>query len=185
MRRSIEGQENPILREKNTQVSKQQSNIEKDILSIGNDIIQSGRFEKARTIPHHYDYDVAAHSMGVARYALRIARWLERRGVTVDVRDVVRASLLHDLGMTEDDVFLSPPSEKAYTHPVESVRIAREEFDAGEGELDAISHHMWPIGHITPHSRTGWILVAADKCSSIKETRTYFKRAINKKRRGA
>ena len=145
---------------------------------IGGDIIGSERFDKARTIPHHFDYDVAAHSIDAAQCALSICRLLERCGISVDEADCVRASLLHDLGMTEDEVFASPAHEKAYTHPVEAARIARDEFDATDVQLDAIAHHMWPIGHITPHHLAGWVLVAADKVSSVRETGDFTARAI-------
>ena len=154
--------------------------MEADLLQMGGDIIESERFEKARTIPHHFDYDVAAHSLDAARCALGICRLLNRHGASVSERDVVRASLLHDIGMTVDEVFESPPSEKAYTHPQEGVRIARSEFGANDIQLDAIQYHMWPIGHIAPHHPPGWILVAADKWSSILETGSYAKRSIAK-----
>ncbi len=152
--------------------------VSEDILDVGGDIIDSERFEKARSIPHHFDYDVAAHSLDAAECALLICRILKRLNIPVEQEDAIRASLLHDLGMTEDEVFLSPPSEKAYTHPEEGARIATEEYGANEVQIDAILHHMWPIGHIIPHHTSGWILVAADKMSSIRETGSYAARQI-------
>ncbi len=168
---------------------KQRAARKKDILNIGDDIIGSKRFMKAKATPHHFDYSVAAHSLDAAECALGICRWLKRRGVSVSEDDVVRTSLLHDIGMTEDDVFQSKPSEKAYTHPTEGARIAREEFGADDIQSDAILYHMWPIGHIAPHHALGWILVAADKWSSIREACSYATRSINQfvlhKRKGA
>lgn len=156
----------------------QRATREKDIRAIGAKILASKRFGKARTVPHHFDYDVAAHSLDATECALTICRWLNCHGANVCEKDVVEAALLHDIGMTEDEVFQSPPSEKAYTHPVESARIAREEYGANNVELDAILYHMWPIGHTPPHHLVGWILVAADKWSSIRETNDYAIRAI-------
>lgn len=158
----------------------QQDAMEPDLLAIGDDIMTSERFRKARTIPHHFDVDVAAHSVDAAKCAMDICRWLNRRGVPVNVEDVVRASLLHDIGMTEDDVFESQPSEKAYTHPVEGARIARNEYGANDAQLDAILFHMWPIGFVPPHHLPGWILVAADKLSSVQETGDYAVRSIKR-----
>ena len=112
-------------------------------------------------------------------YALRISRWLERRGLSLDERDIVRASLLHDIGMTEDDVFLSPSRKKAFSHPREGARIAREEFGANDTQADAVRHHMWPIGLVPPHSMTGWVVVAADKCCSMQETLRFAKNLIS------
>lgn len=149
--------------------------LQKDVMSIGEDIVLSERFEKAWRVPHHHKKGtIAQHSLDTAGYALRISRWLSRRGVSVNERETVRASLLHDIGMTEDEVFLSPSRIKAYTHPQEGSRIAREEFGVSELQADAILRHMWPIGHIPPHSIEGWVLVAADKCCSIHEIHRAF-----------
>lgn len=146
--------------------------IRNDIMRMGGDIVLSERFHKARNLRHHTEEgNVASHSLSTAEYALRISRWLERRGVKVNERDAVRASLMHDLGMTEDEVFGSPSSEKAHTHPEEGSRIAAEEFDANAKQTDAVLHHMWPIGGTPPHSSEGWIVVAADKVTSINEVR--------------
>ena len=147
------------------------STIRERVAEMGADIIESDRFEKAKTVPHHNKYrSIAGHSVETAENALRISEWLKRRGVDVDEREAVRTSLLHDIGMTEDEVFLSPSRVKAYTHPEEGARIAREEFAANDVQVEAIRRHMWPIGRTTPRHATGWIVVAADKCTSIVET---------------
>lgn len=140
-----------------------------DVARMGGDIVSSERFTKAESVPHHHvNGNIAIHSVETAGYALRLTRWLNRHGQNLDERDVVRASLLHDIGMTEDDVFLSPSSEKANTHPVESARIAAEEFGANDEQVDAILHHMWPVGNNdTPNSATGWVVSAADKICSV------------------
>jgi hypothetical protein len=137
---------------------------------MGDDIVASDRFAKAFEVPHHSkDRNIANHSYTTAIWTLRIARWLKRHGVRLSEVDSVRAALLHDMGMTVDEVFLSPSHEKAHTHPVEGARIAREEFDANETQLDAVLHHMWPVVPGRPHSPEGWTLVMADKCCSIGE----------------
>lgn len=144
-----------------------------DVERMGGDILQSERFAKAGDVPHHNEHgDIATHSKETAGYALGIARWLRRHGVSVSEQDVVRASLLHDIGMTEDAVFLSPKYRKAYSHPREGARIAREEFGASEVQADAIRRHMWPIGlAMPPRSAVGWVVLAADKYCSAQEVR--------------
>lgn len=165
-----------------------EKNREARLVRIGGDIIESERFKKAYGIPHHFDYSVAEHSLDAAACAAAICRRLNRCGLSISEEDVVRASLLHDIGMTQDEIFESLPSEKAYTHPVEGARIAREEFGANDDQLDAILFHMWPIGRTAPHHVPGWILVAADKLSSMQETGTYAVRSIRQrisKKRGS
>lgn len=148
------------------------SDIEKDVLRMGKDILSSSRFAKAKTVIHHNkNRNIAIHSIETAAFALRMARWLERHGYNLDEDDIIRACLLHDIGMTEDKVFLSPSRIKAFSHPLEGARIAQQEFGANEAQVDAVRHHMWPIGFVPPHSATGWIVVAADKCCSIREAR--------------
>lgn len=140
------------------------------VLAMGEDIVSSPRFATAEDIVHHSkDHNIAAHSVSTAVRALEIARWLNRHGVTVDERDAVRAALLHDIGMTEDDVSNSPSPVKARSHPREGARIAREEFGVNEVQFDAIRHHMWPIGLVPPRTIEGWVVVAADKHCSTRE----------------
>ena len=147
----------------------------RDVVRMGEDIIRSARFEKAWSIPHHSkEGNVALHSLSTAACALRYARQLAQRGTVVSEVDLVRAALLHDIGMTEDDVFFSPSRLKAYTHPQEGCRIAREEYGVNDLQADAILHHMWPIGHIPPHSAEGWLIVAADKTCAIHEVERAF-----------
>ena len=150
-----------------------------DLVDLGGDIIISERFVSAIDVPHHSKTgNIAAHSLETAGYALLIARWLNRHGVSVNERDAVRASLLHDIGMTEEDIFLSPSREKGHTHPVEGARIAREEFDANDVQVDAILHHMWPFCCLTPpHDAVGFVVTAADKMCSLNEARRRLVRA--------
>lgn len=143
----------------------------KDVMKLGGDIVASERFAKAKRVPHHNkNGNIADHSLETADYALALTRWLRRHGILVNERDVVRTSLLHDVGMTEDDVFHSPSRKKAYSHPREGARIAREEFGLDEIEAEAILHHMWPICLTPPHSALGWVVSAADKWCSMNET---------------
>lgn len=144
--------------------------MNQDIQHMAADILQSDRFAKARRVRHHNEHcNIASHSLETTEHALRISRILERRGIMVNEEDVIRACLLHDIGMTEDGVFLSPSYRKAHSHPREGSRIARDEFGANDVQEDAIRHHMWPIGLIPPHSTEGWVIVAADKCCSLIE----------------
>lgn len=150
--------------------------VKNEILRIGGDIIRSERFRKAWETTHHVEYNVAAHSLETAGYALLIARWLSRRGVKVNEEDVVRAALLHDIGMTESPVRKSPSYRKAYAHPKEGCRIAKDEFGANRLQLEAIRRHMWPICGVPPLHLTGWIVMMADKASASREAKDIAKR---------
>ena len=144
--------------------------ILQDVMELGSDIVSSERFAKAYDVPHHSKSgNIALHSLETAGYALMLTRWLEQHGARVNVRDAVRASLLHDIGMTEDDVFESPSYKKASSHPREGARIARDEYEANEVQVEAVARHMFPVTLAPPKSVVGWVVTAADKCCSIHE----------------
>lgn len=151
-------------------MSYRQTDHTRELRQMGGDILVSERFAKAKRVPHHNaSGNIARHCAETAGYALAFAHWLSRHGVETSECDVVRAALLHDIGMTEDDVFLSPSLVKAFSHPREGARIARDEFGANEVQVDAILYHMWPIGFVVPHHATGWVVLSADKYCSARE----------------
>lgn len=145
--------------------------ILREVKALGSDIIASERFAKARLVPHHSkDGNIAHHSLETAGYALMLVRWLEQHGVSVSERDAVRASLLHDIGMTEESVFFSPSHRKGRTHPKAGAHIARVEFEANSIQIDAILHHMWPVCTLVPpRTAVGWVVTLSDKCCSVHE----------------
>lgn len=142
------------------------------VRQLGGDILASGPFQDAKRIPHHGSVSVARHSLHVAARSLRIATWLEARGVSVDTEDVVRAALLHDIGMTDRSVQSCPPWIKAYTHPRRGAVLAERQFRAGPVQRDAILHHMWPVCVIPPRHLSGWVVLLADKLCSVEELKT-------------
>lgn len=143
-----------------------------EIMELGGDIVASERFARAKQVPHHSKSgNIALHSMETAGYALLIMEWLDEHGLSVNRADVVRASLLHDIGMTEPSVFNSPSYEKAFSHPRVGAQIAEDEFGANETQLGAIRHHMFPVFSMPPRSAEGWVVSLADKCCSINELR--------------
>ena len=131
------------------------------IIREGGDILESERFRKCQEIPHHKGTTVFRHSLEVAEYGLLLYEKGHDPGT--DVRDVVRACLLHDIGMTDREIHESVSFVKAYTHPRRSAEIAEEEFGANRIQVDAILYHMWPICVIPPTTDVGWILLKADK----------------------
>ena len=143
-----------------------------EIIELGGGIVASERFARAKQVPHHSKSgNIALHSMETAGYALLITEWLEEHGLSVSRVDVVRASLLHDIGMTEPSVFNSPSRKKAFSHPRVGACIAEKEFGANETQVEAIRHHMFPVFSMPPRSAEAWVVSLADKCCSINEAR--------------
>ena len=158
------------------------SDVRRQVQMHGREILRSERFGNAKDVPHHFGVSVARHTRHVADKSVKIALFLKKRGVDVNMRDVVRGSLLHDLGMTDRRVFCRPSFVKAYTHPREGVRIAMRDFgvDVDKEVRDAIVHHMWPICVVPPRHITGWIVTAADKAASMEETFGAVRRCLKK-----
>ena len=155
--------------------------IRKEVFRLGKDILQSDRFAKAAQVPHHLRSNIAAHSIRTAQYALALAKWLNHHHITVSEADVVRTALLHDIGMTEDRVFRSPPPLKAYTHPWRGSHIGRDEFRLKQRHVHAIRRHMWPICILPPANRIGWIVLAADKYCSHLELKRDLRKILKRK----
>lgn len=157
--------------------------LRQEVFSLGDDIIHSESFEKAKHVQHHIHYTVAAHSVEVAVYALLILRWLKSHNAAqkVSEKEIVRAALLHDIGMTNDAVHDSPSYRKAFSHPKEGHRIARDVFHLNKTQLNAIRRHMWPIGIIPPSHIMGWILVMADNMSSFNEATAMLKSKMKRR----
>lgn len=143
--------------------------MENKIFEYGKDVLQSKRFQKGFSVRHHLRYNVAQHSIRVAECAYDIALWLQKRGVKVDPEAVVHSALLHDIGMTDDEVRDLPSYKKLFRHPVRSAEILENEYHCSPEELDAVLGHMWPLSGKAPHHLTGWIVIAADKLCSLRE----------------
>ena len=148
----------------------------------GGDILESERFLQSMEIIHHKGTNVACHSLDVAEYALYL--YAAGRYPDTDVRDVVRACLLHDIGMTDRKVHGSVSFLKAYSHPRKSAEIAREEYGANQIQIDAILHHMWPICIVPPSSGAGWLLLKADKHCARKDIAFVIKNIRNRSNDG-
>lgn len=139
------------------------------LYELGGDIIRSERFQRAKSVPHHGTTSVAKHSLAVAGHALQLCERAEKIGKKVNTTDAVRAALLHDIGMTDEDVFKRVSFVKAYEHPIRSAEIAKNEFHANDVQVRAIERHMWPVCITPPDSREGWIVLAADKHCALAE----------------
>ena len=143
------------------------------ILQEGRDILESDRFRRGFKVIHHKETTMARHSLAVTEYALYLFEKGNYPGT--QVRDLVRACLLHDIGMTDMEIFKSVSFRKAYSHPKRSAEIAIREFGANAVQVDAILHHMWPICIVPPSTNVGWLLTRADKHCTRVDVAVFFK----------
>ena len=142
----------------------------KDIKNYGEDILESDEFETALNQTHHSRTSVAKHSVLTAAEGLRISRRLEKMGIKVDEKKVVRLALLHDFGILGRKEKFRNNYQCWREHPRDSLAIAKKLWpEIDEAGLKAISRHMWPLSLKSPTDKEGMILCLADKEESIKD----------------
>ncbi len=147
-----------------------QRNHDNDILikRYGSDILDSEEFEVALAQTHHHRSSVGDHSIHTARAGLTMCSLINKAGIHIDLRKVVRISLLHDLGMLGRDVRYRNNNECRHLHPANSAETARKLWtDMDPKSERAIMSHMWPLSDMRPNSREAVILCLADKVTAI------------------
>jgi len=138
-------------------------------IKIVQDILDHKEFDKIKYIEHHGTtrFD---HSMRVAYYSYKIAKFLR-----LDYKEVARAGLLHDFFISDmernaKDKFLS-----TFTHPKYSVMNAQKYFELSDKEIDIIKSHMFPIYTSIPKYAESWVVSTVDKIVGIYEFAVQFR----------
>ena len=142
--------------------------ISQTILRYGKDVLHSEEFRSAYSETHHIRGTVSSHSMTVCIMAVRISRFLKKQGVSLDEKDLVQASLCHDLGMLGRKEKYTNFIAAWKRHPKDSASVARDLVpDLSENAESMIATHMWPVGGPVPRSKEAFVLSMADKLASI------------------
>lgn len=131
---------------------------------------REGRFGLTRDFIQHGDVSVHEHVRSVARASSSIARALERTGMRIDRRSLIRGALLHDYFLY--DWHDPDPSHRlhGFTHPAAALARAEEDFELTDRERNIISRHMFPLVPVPPTCREAWIVCMADKWCALCET---------------
>ena len=138
------------------------------ILKYGREIMDSDVFREAASQTHHLHGTVLDHTINVCVVSIWLCRQLEKRGVRVDEKDLVRAALCHDLGMVGRESKYRGRLHSWRGHPEESAKIAREIVpDLSRGAEEMILSHMWPLAGSAPRSNEAMLLCIADKYASM------------------
>ena len=132
----------------------------------GRDILSAPRMQKERAHIQHGRVSVYGHSILVAGICLWLAAGLRLR---VDERALVRGALLHDYFLYDWHIPGEDHRLHGFRHPRRAMENAVRDFDVAPLEQDMILRHMFPLTPIPPRHREGWLLVAADKISTVYE----------------
>ncbi len=139
------------------------------IIKYGADILRSPKFQETFGQTHHISSTVGDHTIGVAAEAVRICL---KYGITDGgtLKNVVVASLCHDLGIIGRQVNFSSTLQCYLQHPAHSAkRYIHITGEQNSHVTDAILCHMFPLNPRIPRYKEGWILVLADKSEAIRE----------------
>ncbi len=144
-----------------------------DYYMMVNDILANKHFQELKYCPHH----------GINRYdhLIHVSMLTYKKCMNdedINLRDTVRASLLHDF-FTDEDVN-GVRGDKLYkVHPVVALENAEKYFTLTDIQKDIILNHMYPVTSTMPKTKEGKIVSLCDKECSIKEFA--YNRVIRKK----
>ena len=142
--------------------------ISRDVLRCGGSILRSEYFKKAAFETHHLRSSVYDHSLTVCITAVQICLVLRKIGLRINEKDLIQASLCHDLGMVGRSQKFHRSFEAWRGHANDSAFIAQKLIpELSENAECMIRTHMWPVSGSYPRSREAFILNAADKYASI------------------
>ena len=169
----------------------------REVKELGKDVLYSSAFQKAVLQEHHYSSTVARHSLVVAMIALSMCYWLARIGIRVNKREVVIASLGHDLGILGRKTIIKTESLKILILNLDilkfaiynsfifclfafskatpaayggSQKVLRELVpNLSEKAYKAVRWHMFPVFSPLALSWIGLIVTIADKRASFKD----------------
>ncbi len=136
----------------------------------GRDILDSLNFQSSDENIQHGTVSVKEHSLDVARASIRISRFFHMRKKR---RELIRGALLHDFFLYDWHIPAEEGEERklhGFYHPGVALRNARKEFELSALEQDIIKKHMWPLTVIPPRYKESWVVTAADKYCSLRET---------------
>lgn len=143
-----------------------------DIECHAKDILQSRNSNRSDAFLQHGGISVRSHCLSVAECSLLIEEKLNRLGIRCQERDLVRGALLHDYFLYDWHGTPSGDHRRlhGFFHPGVALRNASREYALSERERDIIAKHMWPLTFWPPLCREAWIVTAADKYCSLRET---------------
>lgn len=131
-------------------------------------VLDDPGYERIRRLRHH-DASVADHSVAVAYYSFKAARFLN---IKSRLRQLTRGALLHDF-FHYDWRTEKPRSGglHGFDHPREALENAEEAFGPLSAvERDCVLRHMWPLTPVPPRYAESLIVCLADKVVALGES---------------
>lgn len=140
---------------------------EREFQRVLTEVCRNSRFLQERKFIQHGTTSVFRHSVAVAY----VCFWLARQwGLKTDEKALIRGALLHDYFLYDWHEKDASHKWHGFIHAERALANAREDFELNRIEMDMIRCHMFPLNLRLPRYKESWILCAADKICSSKET---------------
>ncbi len=137
-----------------------------DFMALAGPILEDPGFCRLKEYIQHGSVTTYDHCVDVAWTAFRMNRKLH---IGADEADLVKACLLHDYYLY--DWHTKGDHLHGFHHPSIAARHAGNDFRVNEEVAQAIRTHMWPLTLTSvPNGKIAWLLTAADKICSTRET---------------
>ena len=134
------------------------------------DILASDNFRSTKAHIQHGSMTVYSHCMDVARCSLMLNQKL---GLHCNKRDLIRGALLHDYFLYDwhDKDYVAVRGRfHGFRHPAVAAANAEREYGLNAVQREIIRKHMWPLAVVPPTCKEAWVVAAADKYCSLRET---------------
>lgn len=136
------------------------------VILHGSDILASPEYRCLRRFVQHGGSSVYDHCFAVALLSVKAALAL---GFDVDLRALVRGSLLHDYFLYDwHEAGLGPAH--VFRHGDTAAVNAKIYFGLTDKEENMVRGHMFLLCGSLPKSKEDWILTFANKISALRET---------------
>lgn len=129
-------------------------------------LLQESELSKMHQFMQHGTTSCLLHSVAVAWYSLRLARFLH---IPVSETELLRGALLHDYFLY--DWHLPHGFHfHGFRHPFIALKNAQSCYSLSKREESIIKHHMFPLVPLPPLCREAILVCIIDKACGLYET---------------
>lgn len=134
------------------------------------EVVKNSNIIKTAEFMHHGGTNRFLHSVAVAYYSFRLARFL---GMRKNLKDVVRGATVHDFFLYSSKEHLPEFRGHMSLHPNVALMNAEMELLLTDIERDIIVNHMFPLTPRLPKHKEALLVSVIDKACAVYE---FFKR---------
>ena len=141
----------------------------RDFIHITRELLDSNEVRMMGRWKHHGSITTLDHSLFVAYWSYRVARFLR-----LDAVASARGGLLHDLYLYDSKDRSAHPGWQCFDHPRAAERNAKALTNLTDKECNIILSHMWPLGGEMPRSAEAFLVDLVDTiCAGLEFSRLY------------